>query len=233
MQDIERGHISKLERLLTLWRRLLMQKRNLYLLLTLWLMFVMVLYDIPDQIHSFIIGVNTTAVVNVLKEQLPVVDLSPNLLPNNPLKRLDYVRNNVKLFDGTISTPYEFIVRLRNDVSVEQISVDMDVIIKEFEYHCLAAIHVGYPKKIMKIGENIYVNAVMLRHEKERIKMMEESAFFPDQTVEKNRYKKIKLKYFDKYGIEHTDFLEGIDAICAQHCLDTINGISFYKHHEL
>jgi len=231
MHDIERGNVSKIERLLTIWRRLLIQKKNLYLLLTLWFIFVMVLYDMPDQLHSFIIGVNTTAVVNVLKEQLPFVDIV--YIPNNPLKRIEYVRNNVNLFDGQVSTPYEFIVRLRNDVSLEQISVDMDVIMQKFDYHCLAGVHVGYPKKIMKIDGKIYVNAKLIKHESKEIHVNEESAFYPSQVKKVSRYETIELEYYDELSYSQKTILTGIDAICAQHCLDTINGKKFLELEEL
>ena len=235
MQDIERGPVSKLERIMSASKRLLLQKRNLYTLFFLWLFFCAILYGFPETVYRWIVGVNTTAVVQVLKEQLPVVEAVPIPipLPTDSLKRLEYVRKHANMYDGMLSTPYEFVARLRNDVDLAQISVDMDVVIEHFDYYCLSAVHIGYPKHIMKIGGTLYVNSQIIGNDSPTIEADEESAFYPDVHVIKTRYGRVEVEYFDNSGYQQTVFLEGFNSICAQHLLDTMNGLKFKVADEL
>jgi len=231
MLDIERGAISKLERTMMMWRRLLLQRRSACALLLIWMGFVMVLYDVPEWIFLSMSAVNTTAVVEVLKDQIPVI--APVPPSGDSVKRFEYVQTHVELYDGVESTLYEFNGRLRNDLDLAQISVDMEHVIAEHDYYCLAAIHIGHPKHIMRIGGRLYVNSKIIGTLSETVQSKEESAFYPDFEIVKKRFEQIELTYFDDAGYEQTVMLEGINSICAQHCLDTINGIKFKTNDEL
>ena len=229
LQDIERGKISKLEKVLGVWRRLLLQRRNLYILLLLWIVLVILLYNIPEKIYNVISGVNATAVVQVIKEQLPIVEK----VPADALNRFLYVQKHVEMYDGMVSTPYEFNARLRNDVDLAQISVNMEVVIEKFDYYCLSAIHIGYPKNVMKIGGRLYVNSEIIGTDTKIIQSKEESAFYPDQHLIKRRYETIEIQFFDESGSKKTTTFDGINAICVQHLLDTMNGLKFRVADEL
>ena len=229
LQDIERGKISKLEKVLGVWRRLLLQKKNLYILLTLWFVFCIVLYGVPDTVFQWIIGVNTTAVVGVLRDQLPIVET----IPGDALNRFRYVQQHVEMYDGIVSSDYEFNARLRNDVDLVQISVDMEVVIEKFDYYCLSAIHLGYPKNIMHIGGQLYTNSQIIGTDIKIVHSKEESAFYPGYEIIKERFDNIDLLYFDASGSKKTTKLDGINAICAQHCLDSMNGVKFKPNEEL
>lgn len=233
MQDIERGPVSKLEKVLSVWRRLLIQRRNIIILCSLWIVFCLVLWGVPEKMYDYCRGVNFTAAYEEIKEQLPVVEPAPVAPPEDVKERFEYVRNHVNLYDGVASAQYEFNGRLRNDVDVFQISAGLDTVIRENDFYCLAGIHIGFPKHIMKIGGRVYVNSKIIGHDTEVIGYKEESAFYPNYEVLKNRYTKIELEYFDEHGYKQTSVLEDINAICAQHLLDTLNGIKFKVADEL
>jgi len=233
MQDIERGPISKLEKVLSVWRRLLLQRRNLYILMMIWIVFCLVLWEVPERAYVYLTDVNYTWVAEEIKEHLPVVEPAPVAASTDIIERFEYVRTHTELYDGVASVPYEFNGRLRNDVDVFQISSGIDEVIGANDFYCLAGVHIGFPKHIMKIGGRVYVNAEMIGKDPEKFSYKEESAFYPGYEIIKNRYKKIELRYFDENGYQQTTVLDDINAICAQHLLDTMNGVKFKVADEL
>jgi len=230
MIDIERGPISRLEKILAVWRRLLLQKRNLFFLGTLWFVLLLFLYKVPERLIQYAEAVNTTAVVEVLRDQLPEHTPEP---PSDALERLQFVQTHVESYDGVETTPYEFNSRLRNDIDLDTISQSLSQVMLANEFYCAAAPHIGHAKHIMKIGKTIYVNSQLLGVEPETVDIAEESAFYPDFRSTKQRYETIELRYFDRYGTQQRDVLSGMDSICAQHLLDTLNGIKFKLADEL
>jgi len=230
LEDIERGKISKLEKILVVWRRILLQKQNLYSILVLWLIFCLLLYRVPERIFTRVSAVNTTAVVEVLRDQIPVIEPAPS---GDAIKRFEYVQSHVELYDGVAATPYEFNSRLRNDADIAQISTDLEHVMAEYGYYCLAATHIGHLKHIMRIGGRIYVNSKILVTDSEMIQSKEESAFYTGFEIVKDRAETIELEYFDDAGYKQTIIWGGMNSICAQHCLDTINGVRFALNDEL
>ena len=143
------------------------------------------------------------------------------------------MRNHVQLYDGVASTQYEFNGRLRNGVDLYKIAAGIDTVIAANDYHCLAAVHIGFPKHIMKIGGRVYINSKIIDNASEKFGYVEESAFYPDLKLAKSRFKTIKLQYFDENGYVQTTTLEDINAICAQHLIDSMNGLRFQISDEL
>ena len=236
MQDIERGPISKLEKVLKAWKRLLKQKKNLRILAVIWFVFCCVLYKIPDIVVHAVQNVNFTTPTIKIQDfgiSLPVVETEPLPPSEDSIRRHGHVQAHPRLYDGVVSTLYEFNSRLRNDVSLLEINAALTTVINEYSYSCLAAPHIGYMKNIMKIGAVIYVNSVISDNGADLVAYNEESAFYPDYNVKKQRYKIVTLKYFDEGGNQKSTELFDFQALCAQHCLDTINGKIFKQNDEL
>lgn len=53
---------------------------------------------------------------------------------------------------------------------------------------------------------------------------------FPKTYVEVSRSKIVRLRYLDPQGQQHEEEMDGIWAICAQHEVDHLNGITFVDH---
>jgi len=235
MIDIERGKVSKLERVLSVWRNVLGTRKSLLLLFGVWVGFCMILWGVPDLTYHYLTTINYTAAANVVQDRLPVdiTTAKAVAVPEDIMKRFEYVRSHVELYDGVKSSLYDFNGRLRNDIDIMRISAGMEVVIAENDFYCLAGVHIGFPKHIMKIGGRLYVNSKIVDQATETFLYNEESAFYPGLELVKKRYKTIDLEYYDDRGyIQHTH-LETINAICAQHLLETMNGHKFKVLDEL
>ena len=53
---------------------------------------------------------------------------------------------------------------------------------------------------------------------------------FPAQFAEVERPEKVKVKFTDYYGAEREMTFEKLAAVCVQHELDHLNGITFVEH---
>ena len=71
------------------------------------------------------------------------------------------------------------------------------------------------------------VNPVILEQSGEAV-MTEGCLSCPDKWKEVKRPERIKLKYFDRYGVEHIRDLEGFNARVCCHEIDHLDGILFY-----
>lgn len=52
---------------------------------------------------------------------------------------------------------------------------------------------------------------------------------FPGETVETSRFSNITVTFQDFYGNHNTRSFTGIDAVCIQHEIDHLSGITFHK----
>jgi peptide deformylase len=97
----------------------------------------------------------------------------------------------------------------------------------------LAANQVGLSQRIfvMNIKDSMkeYVNPEILEFAEE-IKDKEGCLSFPGVFASVKRYNKIKVKAKTLMGQDIEEELTGLDAICFQHELDHLNGITFYDH---
>lgn len=95
----------------------------------------------------------------------------------------------------------------------------------------LAAVQVGVLKRavVVEIDEFFIemINPIILEESGEQIKI--EGCL---SVVGNNCYVKrpmcIKIKYFDRYGMEHLSVFEGLVARCCCHEVDHLDGIIFY-----
>ena len=97
----------------------------------------------------------------------------------------------------------------------------------------LAANQVGITKRIfvMNVGDSIkeYINPEIIEGKGES-KFKEGCLSFPGVFAFVKRYETIKIKAKDMMGNDFEEELTGIEAICFQHELDHLDGITFYDH---
>lgn len=101
----------------------------------------------------------------------------------------------------------------------------------------LSAIQVGYPFRVFvmdaselgsKIGKQVFVNPEILESSSEIQSFQEGCLSFPGIIASVKRPAKIKIKARDIKFNEFELELDGIDAICFQHELDHLDGITIY-----
>ena len=97
----------------------------------------------------------------------------------------------------------------------------------------LAANQVGLTKRIfvMNVGNSMkeYINPEIVEFHDE-VKNQEGCLSFPGVYANVKRHGRIKIKAMTLMGNIIEEELTGIDAICFQHELDHLNGITFYDH---
>lgn len=102
----------------------------------------------------------------------------------------------------------------------------------------LAANQVGLPLRAFVMLHNSENKAVRLDVINPEIVPLEDEGFqqldegclsFPDQFLQVSRYNKISLKFQDINGQNQEMVLSGIYAVCAQHELDHLNGVTFLE----
>lgn len=94
----------------------------------------------------------------------------------------------------------------------------------------LAAPQVGVSKKIIVIGENVYLNPKIIKKWKEKIIFEEGCLSFPGLFLKLKRTKKIEVEATTRTGERKRLAAEGLNAVIFQHEIDHINGILFIDH---
>ena len=103
----------------------------------------------------------------------------------------------------------------------------------------LSAIQVGYPFRIFimdtssmngKVVGKIFVNPEIVEAATEILPYNEGCLSFPGLFAVVKRPAWVKVKARDDNFEEFELTLDGIDAVCFQHELDHLNGITFYDH---
>ncbi len=103
----------------------------------------------------------------------------------------------------------------------------------------LSAIQVGVPKRIFimdstsetnptSVGPRTFVNPRIIGTFESLQRTYEGCLSFPGMFADLKRHPKIEVAAQDELGSPFTLMLEGIDAVCFQHELDHLNGITFY-----
>lgn len=99
----------------------------------------------------------------------------------------------------------------------------------------LASNQVGIDNRIfvMFVNNKIYhcFNPVILEKTEDAMYYTEGCLSFPGIRLEISRPNKILVKYYNAYGIETIEWLEGLASRCFQHELDHLNGITMYERH--
>ena len=80
-------------------------------------------------------------------------------------------------------------------------------------------------------GEPIFmVNPEIIESSKELYTYKEGCLSFPEAYAEVERPKRVKIKFLDYHGKEQSKEFEGILAVCVQHEIDHLDGITFVDH---
>jgi len=100
----------------------------------------------------------------------------------------------------------------------------------------LAAVQIGYPKRIFLLRENgvnrPFINPVVIAQSKEMKKDGEACLSLPGFGAVFKRPKKVTLQYHDLDGTVQTEEFEGFWARCIMHEMDHLNGILLTHHLE-
>lgn len=94
---------------------------------------------------------------------------------------------------------------------------------------CLAAVHLGVPVRMMRVGTETLVNPSLVRQGSTISKAYETSAFYPERPSKLvHRFIPVTLRYEDDDGRPQEKTFEGGDAHCVLHMLAQFEGRSIY-----
>jgi peptide deformylase len=92
----------------------------------------------------------------------------------------------------------------------------------------LAAIQIGYPKRIFLLRKNdenkVYINPTVIAHSKEKRRRPEACLSLPGLVVRTERPKTITLEYLDLHGQKQIEQFDGFYAQAVAHEIDHLNG---------
>lgn len=103
----------------------------------------------------------------------------------------------------------------------------------------LAAIQIGVPLRIVVMDlakkdedpqPRYFVNPEVLWASEEKVPYEEGCLSVPEYYDEVQRPARIKIRYLDYHGVEHTEDADGLFAVCFQHELDHLEGVLFIDH---
>lgn len=78
----------------------------------------------------------------------------------------------------------------------------------------------------------LLINPTIIRTGKDNIQFKEGCLSFPGIQINKQRHKIVTVSYQDIDGNSKEIVLKGVDAVCAQHEIDHLNGITFIDNLE-
>lgn len=117
--------------------------------------------------------------------------------------------------------------------NLRELYEDMVLTMRQNEGIGLAANQVNMPYRICIIDDPIaaklLVNPEIVESSKESNVMKEGCLSFPGLEVEVRRADRVRVKYFDMEGKEHSMDASGITARVIQHELDHLDGIHFFR----
>ncbi len=160
---------------------------------------------------------------------LPLI-IAPNPLLNEISKPVEKFDSSLKqLLDDMLLTMYKYdgvgLAGVQVGVLLRVLVVDIDYEEDENQIsnHGKGCGHVH----VINTNPRFFVNPEIIEFSKEQSGFKEGCLSFPDARSEVVRPKKIKLKYFDQFGKEKLEDMEGLMAVCIQHEIDHLNGITF------
>jgi peptide deformylase len=92
---------------------------------------------------------------------------------------------------------------------------------KAYNHSCLAAIHVGYPFRIIVLRNQTFVNPRVVNTGSFVSKAWESSPFTPDGRQHKTRFLPVTLR---DNGVLPYSFEDRLDGHCLLHCMDQLDG---------
>jgi peptide deformylase len=134
-----------------------------------------------------------------------------------------------KLLDDMVTTMYyyEGVGLAGVQVGVLKRILVMDIDYEEDEdakaFHGSGCSHIH----VKNTNPRYFVNPEIIESSKEESSFNEGCLSFPEARSQVNRPKKVKVKYFDHQGKEMLEEMEGLMAVCIQHEIDHLNGITF------
>jgi len=99
----------------------------------------------------------------------------------------------------------------------------------------ITAPHVGVPLRVVVLdldpveGARTYVNPEISWASPETILHREGSVSMPGIHDEVERHARVRISYQDLDGNNHTEESDGLHAVCHQHEIDQLNGLSWIK----
>jgi peptide deformylase len=103
----------------------------------------------------------------------------------------------------------------------------------------LAAIQIGVPLRIVVMdlakkdeppAPRCFVNPEVIWASEDKAPYEEGCLSVPEFFDEVDRPARIKIRFRDYHGVEHTEEAEGLFAVCFQHELDHLEGVVFIDH---
>lgn len=76
----------------------------------------------------------------------------------------------------------------------------------------------------------IFINPEIIQYGSDKIDFQEGCLSFPGLQQDTQRFNVLQLRWQDLQGLFHEQEFTGLEAICIQHEIDHLNGISFIDH---
>ncbi len=155
---------------------------------------------------------------------LPLV-LSPDPLLEKISKPVEKIDDNLRLFlDDMLETMYH-----ESGIGLAAVQVGrLDrILVMDINYEKTP----DNTKSKVKNSKPLYlINPEIIELSEEKSSFKEGCLSFPGALADVVRPKKVKVKYTDYYGNEKCEEMDDILAICVQHEMDHLNGITFVDH---
>lgn len=94
----------------------------------------------------------------------------------------------------------------------------------------ISAVQIGELKRVFVMGDKEFINPKILECSEEKVRMDEACLSFPGVVVSVERPACVTLKYQNLNKTEIVEELKGLDARCALHEIDHLNGDVFIKY---
>ena len=161
---------------------------------------------------------------------LPLV-IAPDPLLKEVSKPVEKVDDSIKkLMKEMLNTMY---AQRGVGLAAVQVGVLKRIVVIDTDYeaddhdhdhgHC-GGIHVK------NTNPRYFVNPQIIQFSKEISPYNEGCLSFPDARSEVNRPKTVTVKYLDENGVEKLEEMSDLNAVCIQHEIDHLNGITFVDH---
>lgn len=162
---------------------------------------------------------------------LPLI-YSPDPLLKEISKEVEKVDDEIrKLMDDMLQTMY---AEKGIGLAAVQVGVLKRILIMDVDYEEDENIDHDHRKccgiKVKNSNPLYLVNPQIVEFSQEKTSFNEGCLSFPEAHAQIIRNKKVKVKYLDYQGNQQIQEMDGILAICVQHEIDHLNGITFVDH---
>jgi peptide deformylase len=159
---------------------------------------------------------------------LPLV-LAPDPLLHEVSKPVEKVSDEIRaLMDDMLKTMYA-----ENGIGLAAVQVGhlKRILVMDVNYEAQDCCdHHHHDVKVENSNPLYLVNPEIIESSSELESFNEGCLSFPGARAEVSRPKKVKIKYLDYHGNQQIKEMDGILAICVQHEMDHLDGITFVDH---